>query len=198
MARSVRLMPIAPDGQPFAQQTERVLLSMVPRLMRHYPCLESDDVLIEVLEEAGRRILRHEHNKGTIASLHGYAWVTLRSVAVTHLRGRVGRLRSQTMPWEEGGRMIDRAQSELATPRQIEAGVLLEQLLTKLSPAERRMCLWKRDGLSSLEIAALRGGSVAAVDTFWLRIRRKLARVAGGRPEMRTTLLRGGHLGHHG
>jgi hypothetical protein len=52
MATSMNLMPIGADGQPFAREIERVLLGLVPRLVRHFPCLESDDVLMDVLEEA--------------------------------------------------------------------------------------------------------------------------------------------------
>jgi RNA polymerase sigma factor (sigma-70 family) len=175
MAPKVNLMPVGGDGQPFARETERVLLELVPRLLRHFPCLQRDDVLIDVVEEAGRRIVRREGLKGPIDSLHGYAWVTLRSVALSHIRKSATRLRSQTLDSEEG---LSRVPARRATADQVEDGILWGQLLAKLSPLERQVCQWKRDGLSGREIASLRGGSPAAVDSLWLRIRKKLRMAA--------------------
>ena len=174
MVTSVKLMPVGADGQPFAQQTERVLLSLLPRLQRQFPLLEEDDALIDTLEEAGRRILRHERLKGAIASLHGYAWVTLRSVAISHARRSTGRLRANSVPWDQVSSMMRTARSSLGTPEQIEHGVLVRQLLRRLTPQEQEMWAWKSEGLSSFEIAERWGSTVAAVDSRWLRIRRKL------------------------
>jgi DNA-binding CsgD family transcriptional regulator len=65
-----------------------------------------------------------------------------------------------------------------ATADQMEDRILWQQLLAKLSPLERQVCQWKRDGLSGKEIASLRSGSPAAVDSLWLRIRKKLRMAA--------------------
>jgi RNA polymerase sigma factor (sigma-70 family) len=174
MATSMNVMPVGVDGQPFAREIERVLLGLVPRLVRHFPCLESDDVLTEVLEEAGRKIVRREDLRGSIDCLHGYAWVTLRSVAVSHTRRSASRLRSRTISLDESGGVLARVRAQRATAEQIEHRILLGQLLAKLSPSERKVCQWKREGLSSDEIAGLRGSSPAAVDSLWLRIRKRL------------------------
>jgi DNA-binding CsgD family transcriptional regulator len=56
----------------------------------------------------------------------------------------------------------------------MEHAILVGELLAKLTPSERQLCLWKREGLSSAEIARLRGGTATAVDSLWFRIRKKI------------------------
>lgn len=44
------------DGRPFHPRIERVLCQLVTRLRREFPALQDEVTVIEVMEEAGRRI----------------------------------------------------------------------------------------------------------------------------------------------
>lgn len=50
----------------------------------------------------------------------------------------------------------------------------LREALSKLSRDERLVCIWKRAGFSSRDIAKHQGGSVASVNAVFARARRKL------------------------
>jgi DNA-directed RNA polymerase specialized sigma24 family protein len=50
----------------------------------------------------------------------------------------------------------------------------LRQALGRLSKHERLVCIWKRAGFSSRDIAKFEGGSVASVNAVFARARRKL------------------------
>ena len=57
---------------------------------------------------------------------------------------------------------------------EIEARILVQQLLAHLTADERSVCLWKQLGFSSREIAREQGTTVARVDTLFYRIKRKI------------------------
>lgn len=50
----------------------------------------------------------------------------------------------------------------------------LREVLGKLSKQERLICIWKRAGFSSRDIATFNGQSVASVNRVFARARRKL------------------------
>ena len=50
----------------------------------------------------------------------------------------------------------------------------LREVLGKLSKEERLVCIWKRAGFSSRDIAKFNGQSVASVNRVYARARRKL------------------------
>ena len=50
----------------------------------------------------------------------------------------------------------------------------LREVLGKLSKEERLVCIWKRAGFSSRDIATFNGQSVASVNRVYARARRKL------------------------
>jgi DNA-directed RNA polymerase specialized sigma24 family protein len=64
-------------------------------------------------------------------------------------------------------------ESRDGTPEQIEADILLDELLATLTAEERVLCMRKQSGFSSREIAKEQGTSVARVDTLFYRIKRK-------------------------
>jgi DNA-directed RNA polymerase specialized sigma24 family protein len=64
--------------------------------------------------------------------------------------------------------------SSHGTPEQIESDILVEQLLARLTPEERMVCVWKELGFSSREIAKEQGTSVERVNTFFHRVKRKI------------------------
>ena len=88
MAVAARLMLVDARGRPFAPRIEQSLLGLYGRLRRRFPQLREEVVLAEVLEEAGRRIVRHEEQRGELSNLHGFTWVVVRSVAVSRSRRR--------------------------------------------------------------------------------------------------------------
>jgi len=85
------------NGALLTDRIQKVLDDLVPRLKRHFPALQDDITLTEVMEEAGRRIVLREKRGGPIEKLHGYAWVTLRSVATSRMRLGSTRLIQRTL-----------------------------------------------------------------------------------------------------
>ena len=166
-------------GQPFGPRVEDALVSLVPEFRRQFPVLCDDYELVEILEDAGRRIERRERQVGKIECLRGYAWVTLRSIAASRLRRGDSRLARRTLTAEDGEAAIDATPTQHGTPDQIEGAILLREVLQILTPAERQLCIMRRAGFSSQEIANRRGGTAAAVNMMLLRVRQKVRRLLG-------------------
>jgi RNA polymerase sigma factor (sigma-70 family) len=178
------------NGQPVSPRIESALVSLVRRLQRDFSIFCDDGVLIETLEEAGRSIAQREAQLGPVERLHSYAWVTLRNLANSRMRGGPGRIVQQTLASEEAQALLVATPARRGTAEEIERRVLLREVLEALTKEERLICLWKKKGLSSREIAARRGGSAAAVDALLTRIRRKvrtLTEPAASAPRATTT-----------
>lgn len=159
------------NGQPFDGRITRVLQKIAPRLRREFPALEDDVVVTEVLEEAGRRIVRQETKAGPLEKLHGFAWVTIRNVAKSRLktgREQITRLEARgdvfTLPLV----------AQDGSPEQIERDLLLKEALASLSEDERQICLFKTLGYSTEEIAGQQQRTPGAVDTMFCRAKQKL------------------------
>ncbi|WP_291984262.1 sigma-70 family RNA polymerase sigma factor [Luteitalea sp.] len=159
------------NGQPFDGRIARVLQKIAPRLRREFPALEDDVVVTEVLEEAGRRIVRQETKAGPLEKLHGFAWVTIRNVAKSRLktgREQITRLEARgdvfTLPLA----------AQEGSPEQIERVLLLKEALASLSEDERQICLFKTLGYSTDEIARQQQRTPGAVDTMFCRAKQKL------------------------
>src|SRR6266542_702349 len=88
--RKLRLLD--ENGKPLGTRVEGVLERLLPRFQRQFPTFRDEVTLTEVFEEAGRRIVTREERSGPIEKLHGYAWVTLRSVATSWMRRGSSRL----------------------------------------------------------------------------------------------------------
>jgi DNA-directed RNA polymerase specialized sigma24 family protein len=164
-------------GAPLEPRVERVLKQMRPRLRRQFPACRDELVTVDVLEEAGRRLLRRERRSGPIANLHGYAWVTVRSVMTSKLRRGDARLAERTV----GSRNLDALPSLRSATRHtvadLERRVLLGQVLAVLTFDERRVCRMKAAGYSTSEIARFVGRSVGAIDTCYSRAKAKARRL---------------------
>lgn len=61
----------------------------------------------------------------------------------------------------------------------------LRQLLDELSQEEQLLCIWKRAGFSSKEIAEFQGRSTASIEAVFSRVRRKLRELLRERTEQR-------------
>ena len=177
MESHVRL--VDEDGKPLDPRVEHTLLGLVPRFQREFPVFLDDSLLVQALDTAAHKIARRERQAGPVENLHGYAWVTLRSVALSWLRSGPGRIVQRTVTSPSGARAIDGLQARAGAADQIERQILLREILDRLTPDERLVCLWKKAGYSSADIAAHRGTSAGAVDTLFSRTREKVRRMLG-------------------
>jgi RNA polymerase sigma factor (sigma-70 family) len=180
MAHSGKFVLLDESGNPLAARIEGVLNDLAPRLCRQFPLLTKDEVvLVDILEEAGRRLLDRERRSGPIEKLHGYAWVTVRSVAAARMRRGPMRLERATLEADDDGTVLSSLASEVGSEEAIERGILLKQVLASLSAEERVLCMWKRAGLSSREIAGRLGTSPHAADMLFYRIKEKIRAALG-------------------
>ena len=158
------------DGQPFDGRITKVLHQIAPRLRREFPALEDDVAVTEVLEEAGRRIVQCESKRGPLERLYGFAWVTIQNVARTRLSTK----KSQAARIEaRGEEFLVRMVAQEGSPEQIERDLLLRELLANLSEEEQEVILYKKLGLSTMEIAERQQRSPGAVDVLFHRIKQK-------------------------
>lgn len=175
--RNLRLLD--ERGNLLSAHIEEVLVRLLPRLQRQFPALQDEVAITEVVEEAGRRIASREQRAGPIEKLHGYAWVTLRSVATSWMRRGSNRLTQRTLGADESQAALSTVVTESGTPEQIERDILLREVLAQMTADERMVCIWKKAGFSSQEIAQHRGSSAAAVDTVFSRAKQKIRRLLG-------------------
>ena len=166
------------DGQPFDPRIERVLIQLLPRLRREFPSLQDEVGLAEIMEEAGRRI-RHREKRGPIERLHGYAWVTVRSIATSRMRLGSSKLHQKTLDSDAGNARLLATPTSRGTAAEVEQAVLLRELLQTLSQEERMICLWKKAGFSSQEIALHQRRTVVAIDTIFSRAKQKIRKALG-------------------
>jgi RNA polymerase sigma factor (sigma-70 family) len=176
------------SGRPLGAHIQRVLRDLVPKFQRRFPSLQDAAVITEVLEEAGRKISDHERRSGPIVKLHGYAWVTVRSVAMSTMRRGSMRVERATVRSDESHAILSRLPSEFGSAERIENAILLDEILARLSPDERMVCVWKKAGFSSKEIADRLGTSVGAVDTLFHRVKQKIQNAVQGGPQKRPVL----------
>lgn len=161
-------------GRPLDARIERALRALVPRFRREYRMIADEVLVIEMLEEAGRKIAGHERRVGTIEHIHEFAWVTLRNLAIAHLRLASSKMTRTALMSSEGQAALARAVSHEGSPEQIERRVLCHELLAQLTDEERQLCIWKAVGVPSREIARHVGLSVTAVNTAHHRAIKKL------------------------
>lgn len=167
------------NGEPFSSHIERVLHELAPRLLREFPALNDEAVLADVLEEAGRKMAEHERRAGPIEKLHGYAWVTVRSVATSRMRRGAMRMERGTLRSDEGHAVLSGMPSHVGTADEIERAILLDEILAQLSEQERTLFMWKKAGFSSKEIARGLAMSTAAVDQLFHRLKEKVQHAFG-------------------
>jgi RNA polymerase sigma factor (sigma-70 family) len=168
-------------GGSLDPRIEGVLLQMQGKLQRRFPACRDELTVVDVLEEAARRLTRRERRRGAIANLHGYAWVTVRSVMMSRLRRGDARLAGRLVPAGEAAHLLAVRPATWDTVADLERGILLRQLLAALSPEERQVCTLKAAGYSAGEIARAVGRSPGSVDTLFCRAKAKARRLAGPR-----------------
>ena len=109
------------NGKPLAERIQRALTGLLPKVRRQFPTLQDDLALTEVVEEAGRRIASREERGGPIEQLHAYAWVTLRSVATSHVRKPSNRLIRDTVGSKAGEIHLAAVQASHGSPSRSSA-----------------------------------------------------------------------------
>lgn len=167
------------NGQPFDARIESVLSRLLPRLRREFPALQDEVAQVEILEEAGRRMVVREERTGPIEKINGYAWVAIRSVAMSRLRQGQGRLLQRTLDADTSEAVLSRVATLDGSAEEIERSILLREVLAPLTRDEQRVFLWKFMGLSSQQIARQRGTTATAVDMLLFHAKEKIRRVVG-------------------
>ena len=160
---------------------QEVLRDILPRLHSRVPALGNDLLVTEVLEEAGRRIAAQEAKSGLVSNLPAYAWRTVLNVLRSRLRRAPMRLERATLGSEASDTVLRTLTTSVGTPEQIEADILVQEVLAQLTDEDKALCNWKRLGFSSREIARARGISVANVNTQFYRLKRRIRDVLAGK-----------------
>src|SRR5438874_12959242 len=86
------------DGQPLSARLQQVLRDIFPRFRNRFPALADEQLVTEILEEAGRRIHERETGFGPVENLDAYAWIAVLNIARSKMRRpsfRVARSRSE-------------------------------------------------------------------------------------------------------
>jgi RNA polymerase sigma factor (sigma-70 family) len=174
MESSTRCPFLDEYGQPLPDRIQQVLGELVPRFRWKFSRIRDEVVVVEIFEQAGQQIMRHEAQRGTIENLHGFAWVALRRVAISMLRRSRHLLESSMIGSAESAAVLARLTAEEGSAEAIERRIFLRQVLRQISERERQIAIWKKTGFSSRWIAAKLQMSVSAVDTTYSRLRVKL------------------------
>ena len=161
-------------GSPLSARVERALRDILPRFRHRFPALGDELLVIEILEEAGRRIADHERDCGPVENLDAYAWVTVLNAARSRLRHSSMRLARATLGSDDSQAIFSTLRSRVGTPEQVEAEIFVHEVFAQLTPEERWLCTQKQLGFSSREIALERRTSVASVNTLFYRVKRKI------------------------
>ena len=167
------------DGQPFDPRIQQVLREVRAPLRARFPSLADDTVVTEVIEDAGRRIRAHERAIGPVRNLSAYAWVTAQNLARSRGRRSEMRLAAGTRDATQHHAAFESLAATVGTAEQVEAQVLVRELVERLTDDERQLVEDKLAGLYSREIAEHRGMTVAQVDIAFFRLKGKLARLLG-------------------
>jgi DNA-directed RNA polymerase specialized sigma24 family protein len=172
------------DGKPIAAHIDGALTLLVARLRRQFPATRDDVTLVEVMEEAGRKLVRREARGGPIERLHEYAWTAVKHAAISRMRRGSLRLVQKTLDSHVSEALLRATPAECGSPEEIERGILMRQILAKLSDDELELFLSKLNGHSSQVIARRTGSSVSAVDTVFSRTKDKLRGMVSSTPRV--------------
>ncbi len=98
---------------------------------------------------------------------------------MSRMRLDSSKLNQKTLDSAVGSARLLAAHSPRGTAAEVERGVLLRELLRGPSREERMICLWKKAGFSSQEIALHQGRTVVAIDTIFSRAKQKIRNALG-------------------
>ena len=180
MAHKDKTQSDAAGGQLRAERIEQALRQLLPRLRRQYPALADATMITEVIEEAKRRITRHEERAGDVAMPHHKAWRILRRVAVSRIRKCLTDPVQKTPECELSDAPSAVAPAAVSDPEQSDREILWRHALDNLSREERLVCVWRKAGFSSQEIAQHMQKPIALVDNVFTRAKQKLKKALEG------------------
>jgi RNA polymerase sigma factor (sigma-70 family) len=166
------------DGRPLDPRIQQVLRELIPRFRRRFLTLRDELLVIEIFEEAGRRIAENATTFNTAKNPSAYAFKILCTVALQRLREPSIRAQRKTIGSDAGQLAIESLPARDGTPEQVEASILLEEYLEPLTDQEQELCVWKQAGHTSREIAKMLGTSPGYVDNLFYRIKRKCEEAA--------------------
>jgi DNA-directed RNA polymerase specialized sigma24 family protein len=89
------------------------------------------------------------------------------------------KLHQKTLDSDAGNARLLATPTSRGTAAEVEQAVLLRELLQTLSREERMICLWKKAGFSSQEIALHQRRTVVAIDTIFSRAKQKIRKALG-------------------
>lgn len=173
------LMLTDENGNPLDARITGALERVLPRFRRQFPVLSDPAVLDELLETAGRRVLRHEARHGEVKRLHGFTWTILKNITISYLRGADRLLERNTVGDSEAGRDVGQVPATRGDSMEVEHAVFYREVLEQLSEQERFVLIRRQAGYSSKEIAKALKISSGAVDQIMFRTRQKLKRLLG-------------------
>ncbi len=184
------------NGQPLDARIQSALHRLLPRFLAAFPVLRDEAVIAGLFEDAGRRIVEAERRDGRpMDKLHGYAWVTLHTVALSHLRSARVRLDRATLDPAESSTALAAAPASSGTRNEVEGRILFAEILAKLTLDEQRLLLMKKAGYSSTEIGVRLGKSPKAVDMMFSRLRSRIRAERGVKETSASTQPDEGHDG---
>lgn len=178
MEFSTRSPLLDQSGNPFPHRIQKVLDDLAVRFRRKFRTIRDDVVVVEILEQAGEQIMAHELEHGPERNLYGFAWVTVRNIAISRLR-REPYLLEQAIAGPAENAALARLTAVDGSPERMENSVFLREVLNRLTPRERKIAVLKKGEYSSQTIAETLGISVALVDTTYSRLRRKVRKLLG-------------------
>lgn len=162
-------------GNPLTPRLVQAISGLLPRLVRQFPAMRDEVLLTLVVDQAARKLAAREAAGGPIGNLHGYVWVALRNAAMSQMRRGAVQLLERTHPASaREGLSLEPRDSETAA--RIERRILLRELMSFLSPEERRVLIWR-----AMAYRALKSRRLSRVQ--WCRwIRCSLVRKASFAP----------------
>lgn len=160
-------------GDPLEGPLAQVLQRLAYPLRRDFPDLCDDVELIDVLEEAARRIIARGC---AVRRLYRYSWLTVQRIALSRMRHLSHRYVHESLSNGAGRSALRSLQSSWNSPQQIERLVLEREFVAYLTTDENAVVNGRLDGCSSKEIALQRGCTEAAVNAAYHRAIVKLRR----------------------
>lgn len=173
------LMLTDENGNPLDERVTHALERVLARFRRRFPGLTDPAVVDELLETAGRQVLRYEARNGPVKHLYGFTWTVLQNITISYLRGADRQLARITVDSAVAGGDVARVPAKRGDAAEIEQALFYREVLEQLSEQERFVLIRRQSGFTSKEIAKALEISVGRVDQIMFRTRQKLKRLLG-------------------
>jgi len=162
------------DGRPFEDRMQGVLRVLRRRFRSQLPRIEDDVFVTEVLEETGRRVTAYEAEHGQVENLEAFAWRAVLNVAKSRFARSSMRLDRATLNPAASEAVLRSLYARDGSGEQIERDILVQEVLTHLTPQERDLYFKRAWGHTSREIAREFGTTEGNVNTLVYRLNLKI------------------------